>query len=61
VGAVAQVHPKEPLWYLAVLVADPSAQRSGIGTRLLGAVLERADEEGVRCYLETQNRDNIPY
>lgn len=59
--AIDKVHPKEPLWYLALLVADPAAQRSGIGTALQAEVLERADEEGAAAYLETQNPDNLPY
>ncbi|MBO0731197.1 MAG: GNAT family N-acetyltransferase, partial [Acidimicrobiaceae bacterium] len=32
--AIDQAHPKEPLWYLFLLVVDPLAQRSGLGTRL---------------------------
>ncbi|MGH9299818.1 MAG: hypothetical protein ACRDZT_07855, partial [Acidimicrobiales bacterium] len=32
--AIEKVHPKEPLWYLALLVTDPSVQRTGIGTAL---------------------------
>ena len=59
--ALEKAHPKDPVWYLNLLVADPSAQRSGVGTKLQELVLERADEEGVPAYLETQNPDNLPY
>ncbi|MGO9558012.1 MAG: GNAT family N-acetyltransferase [Acidimicrobiales bacterium] len=59
--ALEKAHPKDPVWYLNLLVADPSAQRSGVGTKLQEMVLERADEEGVPAYLETQNPDNLPY
>lgn len=59
--AIDKVHPREPLWYLNLLVADPSAQRSGVGTKLQETVLERADAEGLPAYLETQNPDNVPY
>ena len=59
--AIEKVHPREPLWYLELLVVDPSAQRSGLGSALQAAVLEKADESGLSCYLETQNADNLPY
>jgi GNAT superfamily N-acetyltransferase len=58
---MAKSHPKEPHWYLYLLVADPSVQRSGIGTTLLEHGLAHADEEGVGSHLETQKEDNLPY
>lgn len=61
IAALDKVHPKDDLWYLLLLVADPSAQRSGIGTKLQEIVLDRADAEGTPAYLETQNAENIPY
>lgn len=60
-NAVAKSHPKEPHWYLFLLVADPSIQRSGVGTMLMGHGLALADAEGVGGYLETQNEDNLAY
>lgn len=54
-------HPKEQLWYLLLLVVDPSAQRSGIGSLLQGEMLRRADADGLDCYLETQKAENVPY
>jgi GNAT superfamily N-acetyltransferase len=59
--AIEKAHLKEPHWYLELLVADPSVQRSGIGTRLQQPVLEKADAEGLPAYLETQTADNLPY
>lgn len=59
--ALDKEHPREPHWYLGLLVVDPLVQRSGIGTVLQEPLLARADEEGVDCYLETQNERNIPY
>jgi GNAT superfamily N-acetyltransferase len=59
--AIEKVHPKEPLWYLNLLVADPSVQRGGVGTALQRSLLDRADGDGLACYLETQNPDNLPY
>jgi GNAT superfamily N-acetyltransferase len=59
--AIDRVHPREDLWYLQLLVVDPSVQRLGIGGMLQRPELARADEEGLPCYLETQNPDNLPY
>lgn len=60
-AAVAKSHPKEPHWYLFILVADPSIQRSGVGTMLMNHGLALADAEGVGGYLKTQNEDNLAY
>lgn len=59
--AIEKAHPKEQLWYLELLVTDPEAQRSGIGTRLQQDMLETADKEGLDCYLETQKPENLAY
>jgi ribosomal protein S18 acetylase RimI-like enzyme len=59
--AIETAHPKDLLWYLLLLVVDPSVQRSGIGTRLQEPGLERADRDGLDCYLETQKFENIAY
>ncbi len=59
--AIEKAHPKEPLWYLQLLVADPSSQRIGVGSRLQAPVLETADREGLDCYLETQKAENLAY
>lgn len=59
--AIEAAHPKAPLWYLMLLVVDPSVQRSGIGTRLQQEMLSAADADGVECYLETQKPANVPY
>lgn len=59
--ALDKAHPKEELFYLTLLVVDPSVQRLGIGAALQEPVLEEADEQGAGCYLETQNEDNLPY
>jgi GNAT superfamily N-acetyltransferase len=54
-------HPKDRLWYLMLLVVDPSVQRGGIGARLQAQMLECADRDGLDCYLETQKFDNVAY
>ena len=61
-GAAAErLHPTEPHWYLEVLGIRPEAQRQGLGRRLVQPVLDRADEEGLPCLLETSDRANVPY
>lgn len=54
-------HPAGRHWSLEALGIRPEAQRRGLGTRLVRPILERADAEGVECYLETSNRANVAY
>ena len=58
---ITEHHPKELHWYLQTLSVAPEAQRSGYGTALMQPGLDRADAEGMPCYLETQREANIPY
>lgn len=50
-----------PHWYLAAIGVAPPHQRRGIGGRLLGPVLARADATGVPCYLETPSPANVSF
>ncbi len=59
--AIAKAHPKEPHWYLYLLVADPETQRRGVGAMIMQEILPTVDEQGVGSYLETQKLDNIAY
>ena len=59
--AIEAAHPGDDLWYLLLLVVDPSAQRRGIGALLQEEMLRRSEEEGRDCYLETQKPENVPY
>ena len=56
---VEAVHPKVEHWYLATLGVDPPHQGKGYGTRLLDAVLPRADAAGRASYLETDKERNL--
>jgi len=40
-------------WYLSILGLVPSCQGQGLGGKLLKPVLQRADEQGARCFIET--------
>lgn len=53
-------HPKEPHWYLATLGTEPARQGRGIGSALLGTVLERADTDAMPAYLESSKERNLP-
>ncbi len=59
-----EVHHKwasDPHWYLALLGVSPSHQKQGIGAALLTPILQRADQEGLPCYLETFVSANVPF
>ena len=58
---LAALHPQEPHWYLSVLGADPSKQKTGVGSALLRPVLKQCDEEGVAAYLESSRLENVAY
>lgn len=51
----------DPHWYLEILGVDPASQGQGIGRALLQPILDRADADGVACYLETANATNVPF
>jgi ribosomal protein S18 acetylase RimI-like enzyme len=48
-------------WYLMTIGVDPDRQRMGAGGRLLSAGLQRADADGLPCYLETTNSENLQF
>lgn len=54
-------HPTDAHWSLEALGVRPAVQRKGLGRLLVEPVLERADSEGIECYLETSNPANIAY
>lgn len=58
---VESVHLREPHWYLGVLGTDPTSQGRGVGSRLLATGLARCDAAGMRAYLESSKRENIPF
>lgn len=58
--AMAQFHPHEPHWYLAMIGVDPARQGLGLGSALLKSTLERCDADGVMAYLESSHPKNVP-
>lgn len=60
-GFMADNTPPEEHWYLQLLATHPDWQRQGLGARLMAPVVERADAEGLPCYLETETAANVAY
>ena len=58
---VLKHRPKEEHWYLNTLSVSPEMQGKGVGSALIQPGLDRADADGLGCYLETQRRRNIPF
>ena len=52
---------KEPHYHLAWLGVEPDLQRTGIGTELMVAILNQLSKENMKCFLDTQDRQNIAY
>jgi len=48
-------------WYLWALGVDPAMRRRGIGSGLLAPMLDRADREGLPCYLETFEQHGVAF
>ena len=57
---VERAHPSEPHWYLAVVGVRPEQRGQRLGSALLEAGLQRADTDGMPCYLESSNPRNVP-
>ncbi|HEU4980202.1 MAG TPA: GNAT family N-acetyltransferase [Solirubrobacterales bacterium] len=53
--------PQPPHWYLAILGTEPAAQGQGLGSAMLGPVLEECDRDGVAAYLESSTERNLAF
>jgi GNAT superfamily N-acetyltransferase len=53
--------PGGDAWVLEVLGVHPSAQRRGVGSRMVEYGLEQAKRDGVGAFLLTSNRDVLPF
>ena len=54
-------HPAYEHFLVWMFAVSPARQRSGLGRRLMGEALARADADQVPAYLWTGNPDNLPY
>jgi len=61
-SAIEKRHPKDPPhWYLEFLGTRRETQRSGVGSSVIGFMLDRCDQEGIPAYLEASSPENVPY
>ena len=58
---IERKHPKEPHYYLEFVGTTPAAQGTGMGTKVIAPMCERADAEGVGMYLESSKESNVPF
>ncbi len=57
-----RTHPRTPPhFYLALLGTEPQAQGRGLGSAVLGGVLEQCDRDQVGAYLESSKERNIDF
>ena len=52
---------KEPHYHFAWLGVEPGLQKTGIGTELIHAMLNKFSKENMKCFLDTQDKQNIDY
>ena len=57
-AAMEARHPRDEHWYLPLFAVAPTMQRRGLGSRLLGPVLDRCDATGTPAYLEATSPVN---
>lgn len=49
----------ENCWYLCILATSLEGRGKGLARKLFEPILERADKEGRKCYLEASNLKNV--
>lgn len=58
---IERQHPKQPHWYLSVLGTDPAYQGQGVGSALVGHVLNDPVNVGEAAHLTTETEANVPF
>ncbi len=58
---MAEFHPAEPHWFLAVMGVDPLHQGKGIGSALIKRGLVPCDRDHLPAYLEASSPKNVPF
>jgi hypothetical protein len=56
-----RLHPEHDHFLVWLFAVSPKRQRAGLGRRLMGEALARADAAAVPAYLWTAKPDNVPY
>ncbi|TFF95867.1 MAG: N-acetyltransferase [Promethearchaeota archaeon] len=52
---------ERPYYHLMWLAVEPELQKTGIGTQLMHAILDKCNKDNLRCYLDTQEKENVEY
>lgn len=52
-------HAPMPHWHLSLLAVEPAAQGQGIGSAVMQPMLRQADAQGLPCYLDTHQGENV--
>jgi GNAT superfamily N-acetyltransferase len=60
-SAIKTLQPKVDMSYLWFIGVLPSAQHTGIGSKLLTEIIEEADSKELPIYLETSALRNLPW
>jgi ribosomal protein S18 acetylase RimI-like enzyme len=60
-GAMLELHPRRPHWYLSGIGTDPPVQGMGVGSELMRSRLARCDADGLPAYLESSKERNVPF
>lgn len=55
------MRPLQPYWYILVVGVDPRYQGRNFGGRILGGIIEKAEGQGVRIYLECSNPRSLDF
>jgi ribosomal protein S18 acetylase RimI-like enzyme len=58
---IDKIHPTEAHYYLEYIAVDPKYQGKGFGSFILKHLINKADEQGVGCYLENANPRNLAF
>jgi GNAT superfamily N-acetyltransferase len=61
VREIERRHPVVPHFYLSVIGTEPEQQGGGIGSALLGPVLQRCDTDVMGAYLESSKESNVDF
>jgi len=61
VREIERRHPVAPHYYLSVLGTDPDQQGGGVGSALLGPMLDRCDADHIAAYLESSKESNVDF
>lgn len=60
-AGIKKLQPEEPMYYLWFIGTAPEYQNRGVGSRLMGALIEESESLGLPLCLETSTVKNLPW